>query len=69
MGITGMAIVALAHMMLLLLKAPNVTPTVLIFGYLFTATITFAGLILRMNAVASKKNEQSQEEVKADEEE
>lgn len=72
MGISGMAFVAIAHLLLISLKAPNPNPKTLIFGYVFTALITFAGLILRVNSVMANKptgKPQSEEEIRTQDEE
>lgn len=55
MGITGMLLVIVAHMALLLMRAPNPNPFMLVIGYSFTALITFVGLILRINDMGKNK--------------
>lgn len=64
MGITGMLMVVIAHMLLLFTHAPNPNPKMVIVGYIFTALVTFIGLILRMNSITSntptQKNKQEE---------
>lgn len=64
MGISGMGIFVLMHMILILTKAPNVTPKALIFGYVITATVTLVGVIIGVNKV-NNPNSKSEDKRKS----